>query len=164
MNGTICSINISPGGLPKLAIAEASVTPLGLAGDSWAHPRIHGGPRKAVLLLTLESIDELRALGFALYPGALGENLTVEGLDRRLLRPGQRYRAGAALIELTGLREPCAALDVYGKGLRRAVFSPAVQRGDTHAPAWGLSGFYARVVEPGPVRLRDTITLVDHAV
>ena len=78
-----------------------------------------------MLLITAEAIDELIARGYPLYYGALGENLTTRGLDRRQLRAGQRFRVGSALIELTKVRVPARTLDVYGAGhqsgnLRRA--------------------------------------------
>ena len=50
MQGAIIQINLSKGGVPKLPIADASVTPLGIAGDLHAHPAIHGGPNKAILM------------------------------------------------------------------------------------------------------------------
>src|SRR2546430_13207869 len=101
MTGRIMQINISRSGIPKRPVPEAIVTPLGLEGDACAHPQIHGGPKQAVLLITAETIEELVALGYPLYPGALGENLTTRGLDRRQLRIGQRLRAGGALLEIT---------------------------------------------------------------
>src|SRR5215469_7141494 len=100
MTGSIIQINISPGGIPKRSISEATVTAEGIRGDSWAHPDIHGGPNQALLLITAEGIDELVAQGFALFPGALGENLTIRGIDRRALRAGQRFRAGQVFLEL----------------------------------------------------------------
>ena len=66
-----------------------------------------------MLLITAEAIAELNARGFSLYYGALGENLTTHGIDRRLLRAGQRFRVGSAVIELTHVRAPCATLDTY---------------------------------------------------
>src|SRR5258708_2385428 len=101
MTGSILQINISPGGVPKRPITEATVTPEGILGDSWAHPDIHGGPRQALLLIAAESIEDLTALGFPLFFGALGENLTTRGLDRRQMPFGQRYPIGHVLIELT---------------------------------------------------------------
>ena len=63
-------------------------TETGIEGDAWRYP-FHGGPRKAVLLITAEGIAEVTAMGFPLYPGALGENVTSRGIDRRALRLGQ---------------------------------------------------------------------------
>src|SRR6266567_8654494 len=102
----IVQISLSPGGIPKRAVAEGVVTTSGIVGDSWAHPDIHGGPNQALLLITSEGIDELIAQGFALFPGALGENLTTLGLDRRRMRAGQRYRAGEVFLEITKRRAP----------------------------------------------------------
>jgi MOSC domain-containing protein YiiM len=164
MQGSILQVSISPGGVPNRAIPEGDLHVTGFAGDSWRDRRIHGGPNQAVLLLTSEGLDELKALGFPLFPGALGENLTTTGLDRRQFRLGMRLRAGLAVIELTKMRAPCRTLDVYGKDLGAAVFDPLVKAGNPDTPRWGLAGFYARVVTPGVVRPGDPIALLDLAV
>lgn len=160
MSGTVVQLNVSQGGIPKLAIPSAALTEAGLAGDSWRYP-FHGGPRKAILLVTSEGIDELIAHGFPLFPGALGENLTTRGLDRRHLRTGQRFQVGEAEIELTQMRLPCATLDVYGSGIQAAMYDARVQAGDHGSQRWGLSGVYASVVQPGAVRAGDAIALLD---
>lgn len=160
MTGTIVQINVSPGGLPKRAVLEGYLTPEGVQGDSWAHPRFHGGPEKAVLLLDAETIDELAARGYPVFYGALGENLTTRGLDRRQLRIGQQLRVGPALIEITRIRVPCASLDVYNPQLKKEIYDARVKAGDPQSPRWGMSGFYARVLEPGHVRPDDIIALV----
>ena len=157
MSGKIIQINISRGGIPKRPIPEAVITPLGLEGDSWNHPEIHGGPRQAVLLIAAETIEQLTARGYPLYPGALGENLTTRGLDRTQLRLGQRLRVGAVLLELTKVRVPCATLDVYGPTIKQEIYDKKVKAGDPTSPRWGMSGFYASVIEPGPVRVNDII-------
>ena len=164
MTGSILQINISPGGIPKRPISEAIVTVEGIRGDGWAHPDIHGGPNQALLVITSEGIDELIAQGYPLFPGALGENLTTLGLDRRQLRTGQRYRAGDVFIELTKRRAPCATLSVYGAGIQHAIFDAQVKAGDPSSPRWGLSGFYARALRGGTIRPHDPITLVDQTV
>ena len=159
MTGTVVRINVSQGGIPKVAIASGELTETGVFGDAWRYP-FHGGPRKAVLLITSEGIEELISQGFPLFPGALGENLTTRELDRRRLRLGQRFRAGDATIELTRLRTPCATLDVYGAGIQAAVYDARVQAGDFGAHRWGLSGFYASGIQPGIVRPGDGVTLL----
>ncbi len=164
MTGSILQVNISRGGVPKRPIPEATVTPEGIAGDAWAHPQIHGGPNKAVLIITSEGIAELVAQGYQLYPGALGENLTTRGLDRRQMRVGQRYRAGETLLEITKLRSPCATIDVYGPAIKEAIYDLQVKAGDASSPHWGLGGFYARVLQSGMLRPHDIIVLVDQVV
>ena len=164
MTGSIAQVNISPGGIPKRAIAEAEVTAFGIRGDGWAHPEIHGGPNQALLIVTSEGIAELVAQGYALFAGALGENLTTHGLDRRSMRLGQRYRVGCVVLELTKMRSPCATLDVYGPSIKQAIYDAQVHAGDISSPRWGLAGFYARVWQSGFVRPGDIIGLVDQVV
>jgi MOSC domain-containing protein YiiM len=160
MQGTIVQVNVSPGGLPKRAIAEGFITPLGLEADRHAHPNIHGGPLKAVLLIASEVVDELATRGYPVYYGALGENLTTRGLSIRDLRIGDQIRAGGALLELTQPRGPCSALHVYGETLPGEIYDQAVKGRDPSSPRWGMSGFYARVLSPGFVHPNDIISIV----
>jgi MOSC domain-containing protein YiiM len=132
----------------------------GIAGDGWRHPQFHGVPKRAILMITAEGLDEIKAMGFSVYPGALGENLTTRGLDRRGLRIGQRFRCGVATIQLTELRFPCATLSVYGKGIQAAIYDARTMKADPLSDVWGLSGFYASVMEPGILRPGDSITLL----
>ncbi len=160
MQGALLQVNVSPGGVPKRPVPEAFLGPLGLEGDAVAHPESHGGPRQAVLLLPVEAIDELKAAGFPVYPGALGENLTTSGLDRRRFRAGQRFRVGDAIIEITRLRQPCKTISVYGKGIEKATFDAQAEAGDPSSPKWGLAGFYASVLTPGRVSAGCPIMLL----
>ncbi|HEX5432497.1 MAG TPA: MOSC domain-containing protein [Bryobacteraceae bacterium] len=140
------------------------VTPLGIQGDLHAHPAIHGGPRKAILWMTSEGIEELKEAGFPLYYGALGENVTTTGVDRRFLRVGQRWRIGQAVIELTRLRVPCATIDVYGPEIKQAIYDEQVKAGDPSSPRWGLSGFYASILRTGTIRAGDPVVLLEELV
>ncbi|HLY04775.1 MAG TPA: MOSC domain-containing protein [Rhizomicrobium sp.] len=153
----VVQLNVSRGGLPKRAIAEAEVSARGISGDGFSHPYIHGRPHQALLLITSEGVDELTAQGFRLFYGALGENITTGGLDRHGLRPGQRYRIGEVIIELTEVREPCASLNVYGPGIQKAIYDA----GGHDSPRWGLTGFYAAVLQPGMIRPGDPIQLLE---
>jgi len=140
VTGTVLQVNVSRGGIPKRAIPSGELTAAGIVGDAWRYP-FHGGTRKAILLVTVEGIDELLSQGFPLFPGALGENLTTRGLDRRALRLGQRLLVGGAAIELTTIRAPCATLDVHGTGIQAAMYDARAQKGNPESPLWGLSGF-----------------------
>jgi MOSC domain-containing protein YiiM len=151
-SGVIVQVNISMGGVPKLPVQRAQVSRLGIVGDKHLY-RLHGGARKAILLMASEVIGTLAGEGFGVYFGALGENLTVQGLAHGEWLPGQRYRAGSALLELTEARAPCRKLRPYGAGIERRI-----QR------ASGESGFYAAVVEGGVIQPGDTIQLVERVV
>jgi hypothetical protein len=81
---------------------------------------------RQVHLIHGELHDELNAAGFAVAPGDLGENITTRGLDLLALPRGARLRIGQdAVVEITGLRNPCAQLDKFQKGLTAAVLDRA---------------------------------------
>lgn len=160
MPGTIIQVNISPGGLPKTPIATGLIEPLGVVGDRHNHPRFHGGPRKAVLLIASEVIDELTRRGYPLFPGALGENLTTRDFDVRAVRLGDTVRAGGAILEITSARVPCDQLDVYGPTIQQELYDKLVKAGDPSSPRWGMSGWYTSVLQPGPVGPGDPIEVL----
>jgi MOSC domain-containing protein YiiM len=160
MEGLIVQVSISTGGLPKRAISEGWITPLGIEGDLHAHSEIHGGSNKAILIIASEVVDALTTRGYSLFYGAMGENLTIRGIDIRQIRIGDQFRAGGALLEITQPRGPCSALDVYGESLKLEVYDRKVKARDYTSPRWGMSGFYARVEAPGPVRAGDAISLI----
>ncbi len=160
MEGTIVQLSISPGALPKRPIREGYITPLGLEGDAHAHPQIHGGPLQAILIIASEVVDELAARGYPVFYGALGENLTTRGIEIRDIRLGDQIRAGGALLEVTRPRGPCSQLEIYGATLPRDIYDEGVQQRDPTSRYWGMSGFYAQVLSPGPVATGDIIAVV----
>jgi len=77
---------------------------------------------RQVHLIAGELLDELRAAGFDVGPGTLGENITTRHVDLLGLPTGARLKVGpTAVIEVTGLRNPCVQLDRYQRGLTAAV-------------------------------------------
>ncbi|MGV2910098.1 MOSC domain-containing protein [Achromobacter sp. AGC25] len=77
---------------------------------------------RQVHLIQAELHDELQLAGFNVAEGTMGENITTRGIDLLALPRGARLRIGAdAVIEVTGLRNPCLQLDNYQKGLTAAV-------------------------------------------
>jgi len=168
LSGIVHQVSISKGGVPKLAVPEAWATPLGLEGDGHFHPQIHGGPEKALLLVSLEDLETLRAAGFPVFPGALGENLTIRGMDFRRLRTGQRFIVGNAAIEITHLRQPCHTLDVYNPNaetrIQPLLYDAQANAGDPTSPVWAMGGVYASVVQRGLICTGATIALADQKV
>jgi MOSC domain-containing protein YiiM len=77
---------------------------------------------RQVHLLHAELLDELAAAGFDVAPGRMGENVTTRGVDLLDLPEGTRLRLGPdAVVELTGLRNPCDQLERLQEGLKGAV-------------------------------------------
>ncbi|MBA3772461.1 MAG: MOSC domain-containing protein [Ramlibacter sp.] len=139
---------------------------LGVQGDAHAGITIKHRSRVArdpnqpnlrqVHLLHAELFDELMAAGFAVWPGELGENITTRSLDLLALPTGARLHiGGSAVIEVTGLRNPCSQLDRFQPGLTAAVLDR-----DEHGQLVRKAGVMAIVLSPGEVRAGDTIEVV----
>ncbi len=108
---------------------------------------------RQVHLIHAELHDELRAAGFAVEPGQMGENVTTRGLDLLGLPTGTRLHLGPeAVVELTGLRNPCAQLDGLQPGLMAATLARD-ERGNLIRKA----GVMAVVLAGGEVRPGDAI-------
>ncbi len=108
---------------------------------------------RQVHLIPLELIDALRTHGFDVGPGVIGENITTRAIDLLSLPRRTRLRLGPhAMIEVTGLRNPCLQLDNYQKGLTRAV----LDRGP-NGELIRKAGIMAVVIEGGLVRTGDAI-------
>lgn len=161
MPGSILQISVSQGGVPKYSVPNGEVTPLGIRGDVQRNTKYHGGPNQALLWVTAEGLEELTAAGFPVYPGALGENITTAGVDRRSVRLGQRWRMGEVTVQVTKMREPCFQLDPYGRGtIQKAVYDEQVKAADASSPRWGLAGFYLSVESAGTLAPGDPVQLL----
>ena len=153
MEGRIFQLNVSDGGVPKLAVREAVLTPEGLAGDRQRDLRYHGGPGRALCLFALERVMELQAEGHPIFPGSTGENLTVVGLDWSGLAPGARLALGGeAVVEITSYTSPCKKI---AASFARGDFKRISQK--VHP---GHSRLYARVLRPGRLSAGQSITLL----
>jgi MOSC domain-containing protein YiiM len=108
---------------------------------------------RQVHLIHAELHDELRAAGFVMAPGEMGENITTRGIDLLSLPSGTRLRLGdAAIIEVTGLRNPCRQLD----GLRPGLMAATLDR-DAEGNLIRKAGVMAVVIEGGIVHAGDKI-------
>src|ERR1044071_7104390 len=109
MEGRIFQLNRSGGGVPKLAVRETFLDANGLEGDRQRNLRFHGGPERALCLFPLELILELQAEGHPIFPGSVGENVTVAGLEWSRVEPGARLSLrGGARAEIKSHTPPCA--------------------------------------------------------
>lgn len=153
MTGRIFQLNVSDGGVPKLAVREAVVTETGLERDRQEHPKIHGGPEMALCLYSLERILQLQAEGHPIFPGAVGENFTLTGLVWEKLAPGSRLALGEeVVIEISSHTGPCGAIkDSFAdKNFRR--IDQRLHPGD--------SRLYARVLATGKVAVGQIVKLI----
>lgn len=149
--GVIVQLSVSPGGVPKRPVAEARVAREGLEGDAHRY-RYHGGPERAVCLFPMEAIDGLVAEGHTVTPGALGENVTTEGLDWAGVTPGTHLLLGECVLQVTKYTSPCTNIAPLFQGHD---FSRVSQK---RHPGW--SRVYARVLLEGLVRPGDHVRVV----
>ncbi len=119
---------------PRLTLVKG----LGIEGDAHAGVTVQHRSRVAadptqpnlrqVHLIQSELHDELRAAGFRVAAGDMGENITTRGIDLLGLPRGTRlYIGGQAVVEVTGLRNPCVQLDHFQDGLLSAVLDRDAQ-------------------------------------
>jgi MOSC domain-containing protein YiiM len=142
-------------GIRKAPVSGAvTVGTQGVAGDAQADLVNHGGPDKAVYAYDRgDAVFWEERLKRPLPSGALGENLTVEGRPSDLVRVGDRYRIGTALLEVTQPRVPCYKLGIHmGDAAFPGRFAKALR-----------IGFYLRVLEPGSFRAGDPIEIARRA-
>ena len=136
---------------------------LGLEGDVHSavtvqhRSRVKADPTqpnlRQVHLLHFELLQQLRAQGFAVNPGTMGENFTTIGIDLLSLPLGTLLTVGVeAQVQITGLRNPCKQLDDYQQGLMAAVVDT-----DIAGNLIRKAGIMARVVRGGLVNLDDAI-------
>jgi MOSC domain-containing protein YiiM len=146
---------------PSLSIRL--LTGLGVAGDAHMgetvkhRSRVRKDPTqpnlRQVHLMHTELFDELRAKGFAVQPGDLGENVTTSGIDLLALPTGTRLHIGAtAVVEVTGLRNPCSQIDGFQKGLMAATLDS-----DADGNLIRKAGIMSIVLADGDIRPGDAV-------
>lgn len=147
--GIVASVNTSPGGVPKRPVDRAWAARDGVEGDGHIYPG-HGGADAAVCLLAQEAIERVRADGHELFPGAVGENVTLLGIDWAALRPGDRLAFGSGLeLELTTCATPCQTIAHWFTERRIA------RLGEKRHPE--DARWYARVIAEGMLEPGDDV-------
>jgi MOSC domain-containing protein YiiM len=137
---TVIGLFVSPGRKSGRSEARERVRAIesqGFEGCAHANP-----PRREVLFASKEHLDTV-----GVEPGAIRENVTVEGVDVQTWPVGQHVRVGEALFEITMVCDPCQRMDDLRPGLRSLLED--------------RRGMLAHVVEGGEVAIGDEIVLVD---
>ena len=148
----IFQLNSSPGGVPKFPLREAEVKELGLVGDDHRFPNIHGGPDRALCLFSLERILELQAEGHPIFPGSVGENVTITGLEWNSLMPGVQLELGDHVrVEITKYTSPC---NTISESFIDGNFPRISQKVNP-----GYSRVYARVLQGGKLVVGDAVRI-----
>ncbi len=153
LTGRIHQINVSNGGVPKLAIQSAEIGLRGVVGDYQADRRNHGSPEQALCVWSLEVIEELATEGHPIQPGFAGENITVAGIEWSLVVPGATLLLGNTVVApVTGDATPCAT--------NAAWFKERNFRRMSHLRHPGSSRMYTSVTTGGSIRVGDPVRLL----
>lgn len=168
MDGIVETVHLSAGHTFSKPSAPSIQLLVGLGVDGDAHngttvkhrSRVARDPSqpnlRQVHLIHGELIDTLNAQGFNLQPGDMGENVTTRGIDLLGLPTGTRLHLGdEAVVEITGLRNPCAQLDTFQPGLMAAVLDR-----DADGNLIRKAGVMGIVLTGGEVRANDPIGVV----
>jgi MOSC domain-containing protein YiiM len=142
------------------------LTGLGVEGDAHQGVTVKHRSRVArdptqpnlrqVHLIHAELHDQLLTQGFELAPGQMGENITTRGVPLLELPKGTRLNIGeTAMLEVTGLRNPCTQLDGLHPGLMAAVLNR-----DQHGNLIRKAGIMTIVIQGGDVQPGDTIHIL----
>ena len=150
--GVVASLNRSDGGVPKVPVPTARVTIHGMDGDRQRNLKHHGGPDRALCLYSADLIDLLRSEGHPIVAGSIGENVTIRGLDWRLLHPGVVAAIGEVEVELTSFAQPCRNIGGSFRLRRSSRVSPKAHPGEAR--------LYARVRREGIITLGDPVALL----
>jgi len=165
MDGVITAVSRSP----KHSLVKTNedgirlVTGLGVEGDAHSGARVKHRSRVArdptqpnlrqVHLIHAELHDELRQGGFAVSAGQMGENITTRSIDLLALPTGTQLHLGAAaVVEVTGLRNPCGQLNRIQDGLMAATLGR-----DECGNLVRKAGIMGVVIAGGEVRPGDPI-------
>jgi MOSC domain-containing protein YiiM len=164
-NGIVAAVSRSPTHTMTKPTADSIRLLAGLGIENDAHQgvtvkhrsRVAKDPTvpnlRQVHLIHTELFDELRSRGFAVAPGLMGENVTTSGIDLLALPTGTRlYLGGEAVIEVTGLRNPCRQLN----GLQRGLMEATLDR-DGDGNLIRKAGIMAIVLAGGVVHEGDPI-------
>jgi len=152
--GHIFQICVSEGGVPKNGRHSAEINELGLTEDRVGNPKKASGQDRAVCIFSLDKILALQKEGHPVFPGSLGENLDIAGLDWELIKIGTRLEVSSGvLMEVTEFTKPCTSVTASFKD---GEFVRILQ--EKH-PGW--SRVYARVLKPGVVNIGDKESIQD---
>ena len=160
MASSVFQINVKPNtpgevGLPKIPIDSGNFSLSGIEGDynRFRFNKKNNDPDMAIMLISMDIIEELNNEGWPVKPGDLGENLTLVNIDYRTIKPGQHYTAGQAELVISIICDPCSNLNVLpyiGEDKVSTFIKTLMKR----------RGWYARVIKEGLVSSGDPFLLI----
>ena len=157
MNPTVYRLHQKPKtpgepGLPKTPVKSANIELSGLSGDhnNFRYNKKKNHPDMAIMILSMDVLNDLNAEGWPVCPGDLGENITLKDISYDSIEPTQQYHIGSTTVEITIICDPCSTLQVlpYVQKKRLKEFmSTLIKR----------RGWYAKVLKTGKIHRGDLV-------
>ena len=161
MQPTIYRINRKPQtknefGLRKTSFSSSKINFSGLIGDynNFRKTKKNNHPDMAIMLLSMDIINNLNKEGWPVQPGDLGENLTIKNIKYDNIKPSQIYKIGSARIKISIICAPCyklESLDYVGKKNKNIFIKTLINR----------RGWYAKVLREGLIRTGDSFEIIN---
>lgn len=142
-------------GLPKIAIGEVYINEIGVEGDynNFRMERKKGTKKRAVLIHTVEMLNQLKKEGWPIKWGDLGENILLRGINYEKIKLNMKFEIGEIILEVAEICNPCnnlAELEYVGKeNVKEFILSLKSRR-----------GWYCEVVKDGTVKKGDKVKLL----
>ena len=160
MNPILFQINKKPKssgkpGIPKIPTNNAIITKNGIEGDFnyFRNTKKKNDPNMALMILSMDIIQNLNQEGWPVKPGDLGENLTLSNMNYSMISPMQQFRIGEVEIEISFRCDPCMTLkhlSYIGNSKIKNFIKTLVNR----------RGWYAKVLKSGQIRKGSLVTKI----
>ena len=143
----------APSAIVKSQVSQLTVLDTGTLEDEQGNKKLHGGPEKVLHQYSFKGYEKLSQT----YPegdfsyGTIGENFLVEGMHDNNVYVGDVYQMGSVTVQVSAPRAPCNKIS-HRYGIKNL---------DRFVGQHGITGWYFRVIEAGPLLQHDTVTLIE---
>ena len=152
MDGSIAGLFAAPkGGVPKPEVTTLHVHENGCIGDKQNDLKHHGGPQRAVCLFSAEVLTALTNEGHPIFPGSVGENVLIQGIDWSLVQIGTQFHFKNVKLEVTSDAPPCRTIK---ESFSNGNFSRISIKKHPSSARW-----YAKVIQEGELLTNEKETI-----
>lgn len=142
------------GGVPKPSVDSIDVRLNGVFGERIRDTKHHGGPKRAVCILSNQTLEFLQNEGHPISGGSTGENLLID-VDEEFLRPGVRLKFANVELEITSPAPPCKTI--------QASFTNGDFKQLSHKLNPQRTRWYAQVIQEGMIHVDEVVDISSNA-
>ena len=152
MSGSVVGLFVAPnGGVPKSEVSNLLAREHGCIGDKQNDLKHHGGPNRAVCLFSSEVLSELSSEGHPIFPGSVGENVLLQGIDWSTIHVGSQLHFQNVILEITSDAPPCRT---FKESFSNGDFSRISVKKHPFSARW-----YAKVIQSGELVTDEIVTI-----